>query len=124
MRVAVPCEGQQVSAHFGHASHFAFFDADPDTGQVEGEQVVGAPPHQPGLLPPWLAQHGANVILAGGMGGRARDLFGQHGITVVTGIQESSPKRAVELYLAGQLATRANPCDHDTRPKTGYRHDG
>ena len=112
-----------VCARFGHASQFVFFNVDPKTTQFQGEEVVNAAPHHPGLLPRWLAKRGVNVILAGGMGGRARELLDRQGVTVVTGGQEGNPKRVVELYLAGQLATAANPCDHETRPKTGRRHD-
>ena len=112
MRIAVPCDGQRVAAHFGHAAQFALFDADPETREITAERIADAPPHQPGLLPPWLAEHGANVILAGGMGGRARQLFDGHGITVVTGVREANPRKAAEDYLKGSLSTEANPCDH------------
>ena len=89
-----------------------FFEADPQTGEIAAEEIVEAPPHQPGLLPQWLAERGTDVVLAGGMGGRARDLFDRHGITVVVGVGEGDPKRMVEQYLKGTLSTESNPCDH------------
>lgn len=112
MRVAIPCDGQQVAEHFGHAAQFIFFDTDPDSGKITKEETVEAPPHQPGMLPQWLAQHGANVVLAGGMGGRARQLFDQQGINVVVGVTTGTPRQAVEAYLKGALSAGANPCDH------------
>lgn len=112
MRVAVPCEGRQVAVHFGHAAHFAFFDADPESGEIASEETVDAPRHQPGLLPQWLAERGAKVVLAGGMGSRARELFEKYGIKVRVGAREDDPKRVVEDYLKGTLSTDDNPCDH------------
>ena len=99
-RVAIPCEDQRIASHFGHATHFALIDADPDSGQIVKEEFVEAPPHQPGLLPKWLAELGANVVLAGGMGGRAAQLFGEQGIQVMVGVSADSPKQAVEAFLA------------------------
>ena len=83
MRVATPCEGQQLAAHFGHAPQFAIYDTDPDTSTIKSEQFLNSHPHEPGLLPRWLAEQGTNVILAGGMGIRAKQLFEENGITVV-----------------------------------------
>jgi len=70
------------------------------------------PPHEPGLLPPWLGQRNVNVIIAGGMGQRALTLFAQNGIQVVTGATAGSPEELVMAYLNGTLQTGANVCDH------------
>jgi len=112
IRVAIPCDGQRIATHFGHASRFVLFDADPDNGRITAENVEDAPPHQPGLLPQWLAQRGTNVVLAGGMGVRARQLFAERGIEVVTGVEVHDPKEAIEQYIKGALSAGANPCDH------------
>lgn len=112
MRVATPCDGQQMAAHFGHAPQFAIFDTDPDSSSIKSEQFVDSPPHEPGLLPKWLAQQGTNVILAGGMGMRAKQLFEENGITVVVGVGGMAPKEAVEAYLKGTLSSGSNLCDH------------
>lgn len=73
---------------------------------------VDAPPHQPGLLPLWLAERGANMIIAGGMGQRAQELFAQQGIKVVVGVPAETPERLVSAYLDGILQTGENICDH------------
>jgi len=112
MRVATPCDGNQIAAHFGHAPQFAIFDTDPDTSTIKGEQFLQSPPHEPGRLPKWLAEHGTNVILAGGMGMRAKELFEQNGITVVVGVGNMAPKEAVNAYLEGTLSSGTNLCDH------------
>ncbi len=111
-RIAVPCEGEQVSAHFGHASQFNIYDAD-DNGQITNTQTLIPPAHEPGVLPAWLAQQHANVILAGGIGTRAQQLFAQHGIEVVAGVSDSDPRIAVQAYLEGTLQARDNSCSQD-----------
>ncbi|MCK7542001.1 MAG: hypothetical protein MZV63_69485 [Marinilabiliales bacterium] len=35
-------------------------------------------PHEPGLLPGWLAEKGVTDVIAGGMGQRAIGLFNSH----------------------------------------------
>jgi len=112
IRVAVPCEGELIASHFGHASSFLLFDADPEKKEITNRELADAPPHQPGLLPQWLAERGTNVVLAGGMGVRARDLFAERGIGVVLGVEAANPRSAVEAYLEGTLSAGANPCDH------------
>jgi len=111
MRIAVPIANGVLAMHFGHCEQFALLDTD-ENSRCTTRRDVSAPPHEPGLLPRWLAEQGAQVIIAGGMGHRARTLFGQHGITVVVGAPALSPEELVRAYLAGTLQTGANVCDH------------
>ena len=46
------------------------------------------------------------------MGARARTLFDQAGIEVLTGAQSGEPEAIVRDYLSGRLATGPNSCDH------------
>jgi predicted Fe-Mo cluster-binding NifX family protein len=64
------------------------------------------------VLPRWLKQQGANVIIAGGMGARAQTLFNESGIKVVTGATPDDPEALVSHYLSGILETGDNLCDH------------
>jgi predicted Fe-Mo cluster-binding NifX family protein len=98
--------------HFGHCEHFALVDVNPDGKEIVKREDVAAPPHQPGLLPPWLAERGATTILAGGMGQRAQQLFAQQGIQVVVGAPAETPEQLVTEYLAGTLQVGDNVCDH------------
>ena len=68
MRFAIPLADGKLTVHFGHCATFALLDVDPATRTVANRQDVDAPPHQPGLLPPWLAERGVTRIIAGGMG--------------------------------------------------------
>ncbi|MEJ2047338.1 MAG: NifB/NifX family molybdenum-iron cluster-binding protein [Dehalococcoidia bacterium] len=112
MRCAVPITGGMVSSHFGHCEEFALFDVDEQKKKILGKVVVASPGHQPGLLPEWLAEQGVSLVIAGGMGSRAQNLFQQNHIGVVTGILEGDPGSVVQSYLDGTLSTGPNVCDH------------
>jgi predicted Fe-Mo cluster-binding NifX family protein len=64
------------------------------------------------VLPKWLHDLGTNVIIAGGMGGRALDLFAQNDIKVVVGAPTETPEELVRQYLDNKLEAGANVCDH------------
>ena len=112
MKIAIPLADGKLAAHFGHCERFVFLEVDLATQKVLEREEVEAPPHQPGLLPPWLAERGANLIIAGGMGQRARGLFSEQGIQVVVGAPVEIPERLVADYLAGTLSVGENSCDH------------
>lgn len=114
MKYAVPVTGGAMSPHFGHCEQFAFFDVDDDKKEIVKTEYITSPEHQPGLLPVWLAEMGAGIVIAGGMGPRAVDLLNQRGIGVVLGAMESDPAQAVLSYIGGSLATGDNVCDHDS----------
>jgi predicted Fe-Mo cluster-binding NifX family protein len=112
MRIAIPIADGKLAMHFGHCEEFAVIDADPKTKRIVKQEDLAAPEHQPGLLPHWLAEKGVEVVIAGGMGHRALDLFGENGIKVAVGAPAESPERLVAQYLDGTLKTGDNVCDH------------
>lgn len=112
MRIALPLADGCLAMHFGHCDTFALVDVEKETGEIRGTTLVEAPPHQPGLLPAWLHDKGASVIIAGGMGSRAQALFADRGIEVVIGAPSQTPEQIVRAFLAGELVTGANVCDH------------
>jgi predicted Fe-Mo cluster-binding NifX family protein len=64
------------------------------------------------VLPSWLHEIGADIIIAGGMGQRAIGLFGEKGIKVITGAPELEPEALVASYLDNTLIAGTNVCDH------------
>lgn len=107
---AIPISGGKLSAHFGHCEQFALIET--EDGQIIHKSMQTPPPHEPGILPKWLHEQGANVIIAGGMGTRAQDLFNQNGIRVITGAPMDPPESLVKQYLSETLVTGGNICDH------------
>ena len=112
MRIAIPITGDRLAQHFGHCERFALVDVDPVTKQTTASTEVAAPEHQPGLLPPWLKERGVNLVIAGGMGSRARSLFQTVSIDVLSGAPSEMAATIVRQYLDGTLATGRNACDH------------
>ncbi len=112
MKIAVPCVDGKLCMHFGHCDRFALVEVDPDAKTIREEADATPPPHAPGVLPEWLAEQGVTVVIAGGMGRRAQSLFERHGIKVVVGAAADTPRRLAEAWLAGNLQTGDNICDH------------
>jgi len=110
--IAVPTAQGQLCPHFGHCEEFALFDVDTADRKILNVRQLVPPAHEPGVLPRWLHDQGAKVILAGGMGGRAQAIFAQCGIDVVVGAPADAPKRVVQSYLDGTLEPGSNLCDH------------
>lgn len=112
MKIALPVAEGKLCMHFGHCEQFALVDVDEKTKKVTGTQMLTPPAHEPGVLPRWLHEQGASVVIAGGMGQRAQSLFAQNGIRVVVGAPAETPENLVVSYLAGTLQSGPNVCDH------------
>jgi len=113
MKIAIPTANGKLCMHFGHCETFTVIDIDPNQNTIIGTARLEAPPHEPGLLPRWLAERGVDVIIAGGMGQRAQALFAEQNIKVTTGASvELTPTEVAQAYLSGALQTGANTCDH------------
>ena len=109
-KFAVPTSNGILDGHFGHCKEFAMVKVDDDT--ILEIWYLDAPPHQPGLLPPWLAERGATDIIAGGMGQRAINLFNERGVNVFVGAPTLTPEELATGLLQGTLSFSANYCDH------------
>lgn len=113
MKIAIPTAQGLLCPHFGHCEEFTMVQVDPDTKTVRATERIPAPDHQPGMLPGWLRERGADVVIAGGMGGRAQDLFTQQGVAVIVGAPVAPPAEIVAAWLDGALLPGDNSCDHD-----------
>lgn len=109
-KVAIPLAEGRLCNHFGHCEQFAVIRV--QEGRVAEKDLQTPPPHEPGVLPRWLADLGVNLIIAGGMGQRALGLFAEKGIKVITGSPSREPETLVQEYLAGDLVSGQNVCDH------------
>ena len=107
---AIPSSNGMLDEHFGHCHQFALLSVEDD--QIISESTIEAPPHEPGLLPKFLAEKGVTDVLAGGMGNRAIQLFNQHQVNVFVGAPKQAPNAIVSGFLNGSLEFSANYCDH------------
>jgi predicted Fe-Mo cluster-binding NifX family protein len=114
VRVAVSADDRNgldsvVSPHFGRCPYFVLVDL--DSCEVQEVMAVENPyygRHQPGQVPKFIREQGADVMLTGGMGRRAIEFFEQYGIQAVTGAS-GTVRRSLEQYLGGALQS-AEPC--------------
>ncbi|RKX26704.1 MAG: ATPase [Candidatus Zixiibacteriota bacterium] len=111
MKIAIPTVNGLLCPHFGHCQQFAIIDVDPEAKSISSAEMLTPPPHEPGVLPAWLSKMGCTMIIAGGMGGRAVELFQQNGVKVVMGAPNGKPEDIVTAYLNSELITGSNPCD-------------
>lgn len=112
LKIAIPLVEGALSMHFGHCAEFALIEVDKDSKQVTSSVTLKPPAHEPGVLPKWLSEQGASVIIASGMGTRAQQLFTEAGIEVVIGAPVEKPDVIVKAYLDGTLNAGENICDH------------
>ena len=117
MKIAVASEGQMVTGHFGHCENFNIFTA--ENKQIVTEESIRNPGHKPGFLPNFLNDRGVNVIISGGMGAGAIEIFAEKGIETITGVTGDA-KAAVEAYLNGTLKSSGSVChDHEHQGNCG-----
>ncbi|MGN0158758.1 MAG: NifB/NifX family molybdenum-iron cluster-binding protein [Brotaphodocola sp.] len=117
MKIAVAATGNLVAGHFGHCENFIFFDT--ADGKIIATNSVPNPGHRPGFLPNFLADHGAQVIISGGMGGGAVDIFNERGVEVVVGAKGDATG-AAEAYLRGELISTGSIChEHEYADECG-----
>jgi predicted Fe-Mo cluster-binding NifX family protein len=121
MIIAIAKEGNKVSEHFGHCSGFELFRL--ENGLAGDFKYVDNPGHRPGYLPIFLSELGVKVIISGGMGSTAQELFKRNGIEVVVGIH-GEILDAINVFAKGELASSDEVCDkHEHKGECEDHHE-
>ena len=107
IKIAVASENEVVTEHFGHCEGFTIFDT--ENNQIVKVEAIANPGHRPGFLPNFLNDMGVNVIISGGMGSGAMDIFNGKGIEVIVGASGNTTE-VVEAYLNGSLKSTGSIC--------------
>ncbi|HQC54786.1 MAG TPA: NifB/NifX family molybdenum-iron cluster-binding protein [Clostridia bacterium] len=107
LKIAVATENAMVTDHFGHCESFMIFDT--ENNKIVNSETLKNPGHRPGFLPNFLADYGVNVIISGGMGGGAVEIFNERNVEVIVGASGAA-KDAVEAYLKGNLKSTGSVC--------------
>ncbi len=126
MRIAISAETNNgidsiIGQHFGRCPYFALVDM--EGNEVKEIKVIDNPyyaGHEVGQVPGFIHEQGANVMLSGGMGGRAIQFFTQFGIDTATGAR-GTVKETLAEYLAGNLSGAA-PCAESIEHGHGHDH--
>ncbi len=109
MKIAVATENKQASAHFGHCEGFTIYEV--NEGKITNKSFTPNPGHRPGYLPVFLRELDIDVIIAGGMGASAQQIFNENGMEVVVGAKGASDN-LVEKYIKGELISTDSFCEH------------
>lgn len=107
MIIAVASEKTMITGHFGHCENFNLYEV--NEGEVVKHESIPNPGHRPGFLPKYLSELNVNVIISGGMGGAAVQIFNENNIEVVIGAKGEAIT-AVNSYLAGELESTGSIC--------------
>ncbi|WHH61667.1 NifB/NifX family molybdenum-iron cluster-binding protein [Petroclostridium sp. X23] len=107
MKIAIASEGHYVSGHFGHCEGFTVYEV--EENKTLKKEFVQNPGHRPGFLPGFLKELNVNVIIAGGMGETAQQLFTQNDMDVIVGIEGLSDN-VIQQYLKKELNSTESIC--------------
>ena len=117
MRIAISAETNnglesKVAQHFGRCPFYILVDLeDTEVKEVFGVANPHYASHKPGMVPAFINEQNVNVMVAGGMGGRAIEFFNQFGIETATGAAGTA-QDALNGYINGTL-NGASACAHD-----------
>lgn len=107
LKIAVASEMGMVAEHFGHCTNFNIIET--EGKKILKKECLPNPGHKPGFLPNFLNDLGVKVVISGGMGGGAIDIFNEKNIEVVLGAK-GSVQEVVEKYLEGTLESTGSVC--------------
>ena len=101
-----------IGQHFGRCPFYTFVTI--KDGKMASAKSVSNPffnAHQPGQVPQFINEQNADVMITGGMGQRAVQIFNEFGIEAVTGAN-GNVRQTVEAYLNGSLAGSSSCSGH------------
>ena len=122
-KAAIALDGNIVSEHFGKVREFLFVTF--ENGREISREVLPAPAadHAPGVFPNWVRSMGADVVMAGGMGVKAKQFFETLGVQVLT-VPPMDVVEGVKALLLGTVRTVETDCghgaDHDCGHESGH----
>ncbi|MDD2477190.1 MAG: NifB/NifX family molybdenum-iron cluster-binding protein [Dysgonamonadaceae bacterium] len=108
--IAIPVNNGVLSQHFGHCEIFYFVSI--EGASVVKEWYVTPPVLEPGLYPAWVKEQGAEIVIAGGMGKKACELFQENGIIIHTGAESQIPQVVVKTFLDNTIRYSKNVCEN------------
>lgn len=109
-KIAIPTEGGNLCAHFGHCESFYVVVVEKD--RIIKEDMIIPPAHEPGLYPAWIAELGVKTVIVMGIGEKAKALFQKENIQVIIGVRNQNLRELVKDYLGNSLVTEENSCNH------------
>ena len=112
MKIAIPTLDGKLCAHFGHCETFSFAEVNLDTKEILSITTNAPEGGVSCQCAGWIAEQGAEIVLAGGMGGRPMMMLEQAGVEVISGCPELAIDEVVRLFLDSTLEVGENFCNH------------
>ena len=110
MKIAVTYENGMIFQHFGHTEQFKIYEVAENA--VVHAEVVNTNGSGHGALASFLAQHGVDTLICGGIGGGAQAALAEAGIKLCGGVSGEADA-AVAALLVSHLGYNPNVhCDH------------
>ena len=110
MKIAVTYENGNVYGHFGHTEQFKIYDI--VNGMLVDSRIVPTNGSGHGALAGFLADHGVDCLICGGIGPGAQMALAEAGIQLYAGCSGGADQCVTDL-LAGTLAyADGATCDH------------
>lgn len=108
-KFAIPIEGGRLAQYFGHSRLFHF-------SEIKNNKIINSytkepPPHQEGLIPPWLASE-TTYLLVGGVGAKAMEILYAHGVNLLVGVDSYEANNLAIDFIAGDLKFGDNSYNH------------
>ncbi|WAM34036.1 NifB/NifX family molybdenum-iron cluster-binding protein [Caldicellulosiruptor morganii] len=119
MKIAVMLMGNKISPHFGGSERVCIYTV--ENGAVVNKEYFDMPEHRAGIFAKFVKEKGAEVVIAGSMGERARYIFDSLGIKYFIGVL-GSPDEAVEKLLKGELKSNLAIADEIHEREEGMHH--
>ena len=123
MKIVIPSPDDKLCGHFGHCEYFSFVEVNPETNEILSIEKKVPEDGISCQSASWISSQGANVILAGGMGGRPLGIFAQNGVKVVAGCPEVEIEEVVTQFLNSTLETGENACGGEHHHCQGHHHE-
>lgn len=110
MKIAVTYENGDVFQHFGHTEQFKIYTIEDQ--KIASSTIVDTNGSGHGTLAGFLAEHGVDTLICGGIGGGAQAALAEAGIKLYGGVSGEADA-AVAALLVGHLGYNPNVhCDH------------
>lgn len=93
-----------IAQHFGRCPFYTFIDV--KNKSIKNVLVIENPyfnNHETGIIPEFIKENKVNIIVSGGMGKKAVEIFLKNNINVVTGIS-GKIEDALKLYFKNKLS--------------------
>src|SRR5574344_1173125 len=122
MKIAIPSKDEKLCSHFGNCESFTFVEINPETKAILNVETKVPEEGISCQSASWIAEKGASIVRAGGMGMRPQMIFAQNGVKVVAGCPELPIKEVVTSYLNDTLTLGENSCNGEHHNCHGHQH--